>query len=1057
MVETFVRLHLWLARHRAPVLFVTALGIVAAIYLASRLNIDDDFTAMLPMSNPAIAEQVDAFRHVRQADRLFVDVETTAVEPARLAEAADRMAEALRGIPGLGDVRDTVDATAWKDVYAELQRQLPELLSAEALRGAEVRWGTNALEARLTWLKKALAQPQGMVLKEVAASDPVGLGDVVSERLRSLQAGLSDVRIVEGRLTSLDGRHVLMSAAPEFRSSEVGKSAPLIERVLAAAREVERGFPGGAVRVSITGAHRTSLDNAQMIRRDTAVTSGMSMLLIALLVMFTFRRRWLAPLSLLPTALGALGAMVAMHAVADTVSAVALGCGSILAGVTVDYGSYVLYESDDAPKGDRRAFGRAVGQLIPAILFGSLTSSVAFLVMLMSPVAGHRHLGAFGAMGVMLAALLTILLLPLLVPVGGAPASAKADPRLPLTAFMDRLFVWRSRNWRRILPALVLLTLASVVGLARLRFDGDLNRLNGVKRETRQEEESIRAIWGKALSLTLVVVEGRDTEEVLVKNEKVHAALVALFAKGEVEGFSSIAPLVPSMATRREHRRAWDAYWTEDRVSQLGGNLAVAARRLGFRDNAFQSFLDRLRAAPSSETLAWRPSEALAPLVADYWKDEGGRIYLNTPVKIANTAGLSRVREAIRSAVPDARLANRSAMAEELSRVASRALPTFALLTLALNAVLLFVLLGRVVLVGITLLPLLAGIVWTLGIQGLMGIPIDMANFIFVVFVIGVGGDYALFLVLAALEPLRGKEERAASTGGAVTLCALTTLVGVGVLILARHPALFSVGFTAVLGITFSLGATLFLVPTCMEALARRHGVADAGTGDRRARIRRLYWYQAPWVTQFVYWKTRSDPMFRVMDGLLPDGGRILDLGCGYGVVAQWLTLDHPNRTVIGMDLDASKVEVARASAKANPRLAFEECDLLGRPKFPESDAVLLFDVLHYFTRASKLEVLRAVRRCVAPGGRVLVRDACRSGSRAHWVTALLEKFAVLTGQHRTRQGLHFESEHGYRELFREAGFGAVQVEADSGLGSNRLFIVTAETTTDEAAPKLRD
>jgi predicted exporter len=723
MVETFVRFHLWLARHRAAVLIVTALGIVAAIYSASRLNIDDDFTAMLPMSNRAIAEQVDAFRHVRQADRLFIDVETTAADPTRLAEAADRMAEALRGIPGLGDVRDTVEAAAWKDVYAELQRQLPDLLGAEALRGSEARWTPDALEARLSWLKKSLAQPQGMVLKDVAATDPVGLGDVVAERLRSLQAGLSEVRIVDGRLTSPDGRHVLMSAAPEFRSSEVGKTAPLMERVLAAAREVERALPEGTVRVSMTGAHRTSLDNAEMIRRDTVLTSGMSMLLIAVLVMFTFRRRWLAPLSLLPTALGALGAMVAMHAVADTVSAVALGCGSILAGVTVDYGSYVLYESDDAPKGDRRAFGRAVGQLIPAILFGSLTSSVAFLVMLLSPVSGHRHLGAFGAIGVMLAAVLTIVLLPLLVPVGGAPESTKADPRLPLTAFMERLFAWRSRNWSRILPVLIFLTLASGVGLTRLRFDGDLNRLNGVRRETRQEEERIRAVWGKALSLTLVVVEGRDAEEALLKNEKVHAALATLAAEGRVEAFSSIAPLVPSMATRRDHRRAWNAFWTGDRARSLGENLAGAGRRLGFRENAFQSFIDRLHAAPSSEASMSVLPEALAPLVADYWKDEGGRVYLNTPVKVGSTAALAKVREAIRSAVPDARLANRAAMAEELSRVASRALPTFALVTLALNAVLLFFLLGRFVLVGITLLPLLSGIVWTLGIQGLAGFP----------------------------------------------------------------------------------------------------------------------------------------------------------------------------------------------------------------------------------------------------------------------------------------------------------------------------------------------
>jgi hypothetical protein len=36
-------------------------------------------------------------------------------------------------------------------------------------------------------------------------------------------------------------------------------------------------------------------------------------------------------------------------------------------------------------------------------------------------------------------------------------------------------------------------------------------------------------------------------------------------------------------------------------------------------------------------------------------------------------------------------------------------------------------------------------------------------------------------------------------------MCALTALLGTGVLVLAHHPALFSVGLTALLGISFSL------------------------------------------------------------------------------------------------------------------------------------------------------------------------------------------------------------------------------------------------------------
>ena len=179
----------------------------------------------------------------------------------------------------------------------------------------------------------------------------------------------------------------------------------------------------------------------------------------------------------------------------------------------------------------------------------------------------------------------------------------------------------------------------------------------------------------------------------------------------------------------------------------------------------------------------------------DFWSERDGSVSICTLVKVADTRRVSgSFAQAVQKAVPDALLLNKAALSDEITRVARRALPVFGVLVAALNALLLFLLLGRMELVLITLLPMAAGMFWTLGTLGLLGLPIDMANFIFVIFVIGVGGDYSLFMVMAELEPLRGHPERTASTGGAVTICALTALFGFGVLVLARHPALFSVG-----------------------------------------------------------------------------------------------------------------------------------------------------------------------------------------------------------------------------------------------------------------------
>jgi SAM-dependent methyltransferase len=401
----------------------------------------------------------------------------------------------------------------------------------------------------------------------------------------------------------------------------------------------------------------------------------------------------------------------------------------------------------------------------------------------------------------------------------------------------------------------------------------------------------------------------------------------------------------------------------------------------------------------------------------------------------------------VQAAVPDAMMLNKSVLSDEITQIARRALPEFGLLVAALNALLIFLLLGRVELVLVTLLPMAAGMLWTLGTLGLCGLPVDVANFVFVIFIVGVGGDYSLFLVLGELEPLRGHPERTAATGAAVAMCALTALLGTGVLVLAHHPALFSVGLTALLGISYSLLATLFLLPMSLRWLvrfnARRPDESLVTTAQRRRAVHRLYRFQGPYVSQFAWWKMKTDPLFRVVENAAPLRGEILDLGCGYGLVAHWLTLGGTERRVFGLDFDPDKIRVAQATARANPQTSFAQGDLLAGPEYPACDGVLLCDVLHYFPRELKAEVLRKIFVALRPGGRLVLRDACAEATSGHGIVAWAEKWAVRLGQNRTRYGLHFEDERTHLALLREAGFAKMEVRGGSGLGSNLLLIAT--------------
>ncbi len=1043
MIERFVQLHLFLARHRKLMLLLAIAFAIVAVFMGCKLKLNEDFTDVLPMSAPAIAEQVGALQHIQQADRIYIDVATATTNAEQLADASARMAAALREIPRLAEVRGEINVADMGAAYQQLQAQLPTLLNSNDLRALEPRLTATNLEARLAWLKKSMMQPQGLMFKDVAQSDPAGISDPVSARLRDLQAGTGDARIVDGRITSADGCHVLINATPGFRSSETGKSAALVAAVLRAARSVETNFPAGAVKISVTGAHRSALDNATMIRQDTTRTSIIATLAIAALIIFACRRRWLALMALIPVLFGALGAITVFFLTGDLVSSVALGCGSMLIGVTVDYGIYIVYTLDDAPPAGREELARVVAGLVPALVFGALTTMAAFFVMFLSPISGHRQLGLFGAVGVGLAALFALFILPLFIPVKAVP---KARP-LPLTALLQRLFDWRTRNTRVVLPLLVLFTLICAAGISRVKFNGDLARLNGVTPSTRQDEQTIRETWGQALSLTTIVVGGATREEVLEKNERVFAALEQLRGQNVFESFSSVAPLLPSARTRVANLRDWRNFWSAERQMELSNSLGSAAAQLGFRAGAFAPFL---KSISSPETVAMaETNSALDRLSADFWSERDDRIYLTTLVKVADTEKFRRLHAAVKTAVPDALLLNKAALSDEITQVARHALPVFGALVAVLNALLIYLLLGRAELALVTLLPMAAGIFWTLGTLGLCGLPIDVANFVFVIFVVGVGSDYSLFLVLSELEPLRGRPERSAATGGAVTMCALTSLLGTGVLVLSHHPALFSVGLTALLGISYSLLATLFLVPLSVRWLAERNSrrlkIVNPTPAQMRRAVSRLYRFQGPYVSQFAYWKMKTDPLFRAVENAVPACGEILDLGCGYGLAAHWLTMFTPDRRVRGVDFDAKKIRAALVTARANSQVSFERRDILEWPEFPACDCALLCDVLHYFPHELKAEVLRKVFQAMLPGGILIIRDAMADENSGHRAVARSEKWAVGLGQNRTRHGLHFEDEKTHFALLREAGFTKVEIRAESGLGSNRLLVAVKE------------
>ncbi len=139
----------------------------------------------------------------------------------------------------------------------------------------------------------------------------------------------------------------------------------------------------------------------------------------------------------------------------------------------------------------------------------------------------------------------------------------------------------------------------------------------------------------------------------------------------------------------------------------------------------------------------------------------------------------------------------------------------------------------------------------------------------------------------------------------------------------------------------------------------------------------------------FARGKLGADPVFMAMleRGLFPDNARILDLGCGQGLLAAWLFAGRqlydtgewpadwppPPRLadIRGVDLLARDVQRARASLGIPAR--FEEGDML-YVDYGQVDVVVIMDVLHYVDFAAQDDILRRVRAALPTGGLFITR-----------------------------------------------------------------------------------
>jgi len=133
-----------------------------------------------------------------------------------------------------------------------------------------------------------------------------------------------------------------------------------------------------------------------------------------------------------------------------------------------------------------------------------------------------------------------------------------------------------------------------------------------------------------------------------------------------------------------------------------------------------------------------------------------------------------------------------------------------------------------------------------------------------------------------------------------------------------------------------------------------------------------------------------------------PDGGRVLEVGCGLGLPG--LVAARRGARVTFVDRLAAPLEFVRASAAANRLAPVDVCvaDFAGAARRGSFDLILAAEVL--YDRATLGTLPETLRRCLRPGGRALLTDARRTDTTAFYAALDASRLAWHVAEHAVRE-----------------------------------------------------
>jgi predicted RND superfamily exporter protein len=814
----------WTLRHGRAIWLVALILAVPATFRAASLylHLKTEIEALLPRQAPAVRAVEELRRRMPGLQYLGVVVDTGTAENLPAGERlVDDLATKIRSYPAdlVRQVR-TGDA----EERAFLEKNAVLYVDVEDLR--EIR---RRIEERRDY---DVTRSMDLAIDDTPppSLDFSDLKKKYETRLGPAASGAGSSGAEGGRFSNREA-HLTMLLV-EVGGFETGQahSKRLLERVKADLAEL--GGPARyaeGMRVGYTGDVAISVEETSALMADLSLSSALVVFAVIGVLVLYYRWWWSVVILMPPLLVAAVYsfaiASLPPFSISELNSNTAF-LGSIILGNGINFGIMWLARYVE----ERRRGGAVEASLVTAAwgsrkgtLAASLAAGASYAALAVTDFQGFRQFGIIGGIGMVVSwAAAQVLIPPLARWVDSAPSRApRAVHKVLSPATLVASVVTRAPFAITVLSVLVTLAAAfSVRSFGAASLEYDFSKLRRADTWTVGE-----GYWGRRMDtllgryLTPMVVLADTPQEARAVAERLRGAVQVPPLAGFVSTVRTAGDVLPGdqlekIAEGRAIRRvvtpriraglAEDAKRTLDRFLGQKDPVPITVRDL---PTTFTAGLRERDGAVDRAVLVFpKPSHAL-------WEGQSIERF---------TTELRRVAQDGEGGEPP-RVAGSLAVSADIVQRIRHDGPLASLVAFVGAAATVLLVFGASSTSGLVLGSLVVGVLWLLAATQALGVRINFANFIAFPITFGIGIDYAVNVMTRYLEDGTGDVAAAVrSTGGAVSLCSMTTIIGYSSLLLAENRALFLFGVVAVLGELACLTTAVVVLPALLESWNRR-------------------------------------------------------------------------------------------------------------------------------------------------------------------------------------------------------------------------------------------